>query len=71
MDGNPDGKHKFYYREGNIEQEGKYIVGVKDGDWKYYSPDGALFLIITYKMGEEIKLDNIGLPYPVSTTQAK
>jgi antitoxin component YwqK of YwqJK toxin-antitoxin module len=56
-DGQPDGKHIFYYENGKIREEGKYIFGRKEGDWKYYDEDGMLILTITYKDDMEVKFD--------------
>ena len=42
------GKHKYYYPNGKIKEEGKYSAGLKDGDWKKYNEEGELVLTIFY-----------------------
>ena len=59
IDGNPDGKHKFYYPDGKIKEIGKYSVGRKEEDWEYFNEDGTLFLTITYKGDIEVKFDGV------------
>ncbi|MCC7303719.1 MAG: hypothetical protein IT233_13850 [Bacteroidia bacterium] len=63
VDGNPDGKYKEYTIGGQPLREGKYVMGTKDGDWRYWGYNeetGALeyILTITYKDGKETKWDN-------------
>jgi antitoxin component YwqK of YwqJK toxin-antitoxin module len=69
VDGLPNGKHKYYYENGKTRAEGKYIMGVKDGEWIYMfymnadnqetaEGDPVLlpeYLIITYRVGKEVK----------------
>lgn len=59
FDGQPDGKHTWYYLNGRKKKEGNFANGMRIGDWKYYDKDGALFLIITYRQGVEIKYNNM------------
>ena len=60
IDGLPDGKHRFYWPNGRLRMEGKYIMGSKTGDWIYYNELGEIQLYITYEDGKEIKYD--GMP---------
>lgn len=53
------GKHKYYYPNGRIYWEGKYDAGLKDGDWTKYNEDGTISIQITYKRGEEHKINGI------------
>ncbi len=59
IDGNPDGKHKFYYPNGKLNQEGDYKMGRKEGDWNFYTEDGLKFLTIWFENDEETKFDGI------------
>jgi antitoxin component YwqK of YwqJK toxin-antitoxin module len=59
VDGNPDGKHEYYWPSGKTREKGKYIVGRKECDWEYYNEDGSLQLTITYKDDQEIKFDGV------------
>ncbi len=53
--GEPEGLHVAYYPEGQKMYVGKYVGGMKDGDWKFYDEQGTNFLTITYKNDIEIK----------------
>ncbi len=59
VDGNPDGKHVYYYSNKKTMMEGKYSVGSKEGDWRHYGEDGVLFLTITFQNDKEIKFDGV------------
>ena len=61
IDGEPDGKHKFYYENGKIKREEVYLSGVKTGAWKHYNLLGEVSLIIYYKDGKEYKIDGTKL----------
>lgn len=38
----PQGKQTAYYRNGNMQYEGQYDFGLKDGVWSYFWPTGRL-----------------------------
>lgn len=57
--GFPDGKHKFYHENGKIKEEGRYIMGRKHKIWRTYDETGKILLTITYKNGEEKKIDGM------------
>jgi antitoxin component YwqK of YwqJK toxin-antitoxin module len=59
IDDNPNGEHKWFWPNGKIKKIGKYVMGIKTGDWKTYNENGELFLVITYKNGKEIKYDGV------------
>jgi len=61
----PDGKHIYYWENGNIHDEGIYIMGRKEEDWYKYNSDGTLFLITTYRNGIETKYDGIRIKPPL------
>ena len=54
INGDPEGKHTWYYPNGKIMVLGKYTGGMKQGDWKFYDEMGLLTLTITYDADEEI-----------------
>ncbi len=60
--GRPDGIHTWYYENGKKELEGQYTLGLMEDKWKYYNPDGALFLTITYRDDVEMKYDAVEAP---------
>lgn len=64
IDGNPNGKHLYYWDNGNIKDEINYLMGMKDGEWRKYNYDGTLLLVITYDNGVEIKYDGIKIDEP-------
>ena len=57
LEGTPDGKHKYYNNNGVLIREEYYSYGLKDGKWKWYDANGAEILSITYKDGEEKKVN--------------
>ena len=57
INGIPLGKHRYFYPNGKLKEEGKYDSGMKEGDWKKYNADGQLILTILYKNGIEFKYD--------------
>ena len=60
--GRPDGIHIWYYEDGKKQLEGTYNLGLMEDKWKYYSPNGDLFLTITYRDDVEIKYDAVAAP---------
>lgn len=46
-----DGEFIYYYDNGQKESEGNYIQDKKEGEWKFYKPDGSLHLTCIYKDG--------------------
>lgn len=59
VQGNPDGKHEFYYPDGVLKEEQYYVMGRRDKNWKKYYENGSLFLTITYRNDEEIRINGI------------
>jgi antitoxin component YwqK of YwqJK toxin-antitoxin module len=39
--------------------QGRYIMGLKEGDWKYYNESGDLSLRITFKDGIEVEYNAV------------
>ncbi len=60
-EGEPDGKHKFYYENGKLMREEIYNVGIKSDSWKSYNELGELVLTIFFKEGKEYKIDGTKL----------
>ena len=52
-----DGKHTYYYLNGQIKEQGKYSLGKKEGTWKKYDDEGNLKITLTYRGGTLIKAD--------------
>lgn len=62
LDGDEEGKHTWYFKNGEVKKVGSFISGVKDGVWKYYNSEGQLMITIRYDNGLEIEYDTIRLP---------
>jgi len=56
-DGDPIGKHKIYYNTGVLKEEGSYAGGLKNGDWFYYLETTEREKVITFRNGEEWKVN--------------
>jgi antitoxin component YwqK of YwqJK toxin-antitoxin module len=59
VQGNPNGRHDFYYPDGTLKEEQYYANGRREGNWKKYNEDGSLFLTITYRNDEEVRINGI------------
>ena len=59
VQGHPDGRHVFYYPDGTLKEEQYYVMGRRDKNWKKYYENGALFLTITYRNDDEIRINGI------------
>ena len=59
IDDLPNGKHVYYWNNGNKKDEGTFVMGRKEGDWTKYNEDGSVFLMISYKGGIEKKYDGV------------
>ncbi|MDR1171890.1 MAG: toxin-antitoxin system YwqK family antitoxin [Bacteroidales bacterium] len=59
VQGYPDGRHVFYYPDGTLKEEQYYVMGRRDRNWKKYYENGALFLTVTYKNDDEIRINGI------------
>ena len=61
IDDNPNGEHKWYWPNGKLKKVGRYVMGIKTGEWKTFAETGELFLTITYQNGKELKYDGINI----------
>ena len=59
IQGEPDGRHLLYYPDGTLKEEQYYVMGRRDKNWKKYHENGSLFLTITYRNDEEIRINGI------------
>ena len=55
--GRPHGDHKYYNKRGILVRKEVYSFGIKDGKWRWFDDDGVEYLSITYKDGEEKKVN--------------
>ncbi|MFU8843080.1 MAG: toxin-antitoxin system YwqK family antitoxin, partial [Bacteroidales bacterium] len=59
IEDNPNGRHTWYWSNGNKKTEGQYIMGIKHGEWIKFYPDGSQFISILYENGIETRFDGI------------
>ncbi len=59
IDGNANGKHVYYFTNGNERITGEYIMGNKEGAWTYMFQNEKEPLQIIYNSGNELKIDGI------------
>lgn len=59
VDGNPNGRHTYYWPNGQKRFEGNYIMGKREGDWNFFNEDGNVLVRVRYKQGIEIRYDNV------------
>lgn len=51
------GKHKVFYNSGVLKEIGSYAGGLKNGDWIYYFENTEREKVITFRNGEEWKVN--------------
>jgi len=51
-EGQPKGKHIYYFENGVKKLKGKFLAGEKNGTWKEYNEVGELIEYLNYKRGE-------------------
>lgn len=61
IDGEPNGKHIFYFKNGKKQREEYYAMGTKSGTWKYYNLYGEVTMTLYFKDGKEYKIDGTKL----------
>lgn len=71
VDGEPDGRQRWYWPNGRLRLEGKYALGLEQGDFTYYTEEGDVFMTIRYRDGLEMRVDGgrIPPPYQAGTEQ--
>ncbi len=62
-----EGRHKFYYPDGTLMEERYYSRGLREKNWKKYDELGNLFITITYKRDQEIRINGEKINLPKST----
>jgi len=64
IQGNPEGKLKYYYEDGTLKEEQYYSSGIPDKLWKKYDLEGNVIVAITYKDGEEYRINGVRIEFP-------
>ena len=54
-----EGKHDWFYENGNKFIQGFFIGNEMSGEWFFYDPNNVLFLSIMYENGEEVGFNGI------------
>jgi len=62
IDGLENGKFTSFHINGKVKEQGQYIMGNKDGNWKRYDTEGILITTFSYENGSEIKIDGSRIP---------
>ena len=62
MQGNPDGKHFFYYKTGKLKKECFYVMGMKEKTWKEFDYYGTLVKSLLFKDDKLMKVDGVAVP---------
>lgn len=64
--GNPDGKHQFFYPNGELKEERYYQEGQKVRAWSKYNEKGELIVVVKYRdgilykiNGEKVQFDHL------------
>ena len=64
VNGEPAGKHRWWWPNGELKAEARYSAGLLQGDVNYYDDQGMIYLTVRYKDGKELKLGDVPLPPP-------
>ncbi|MBK7383962.1 MAG: toxin-antitoxin system YwqK family antitoxin [Flavobacteriales bacterium] len=64
VDGEPNGKHRWYWPNGQLKLEGRYAMGLEQGDFTHHAIDGAITLVIKFRDGAEVRIDGGRVPPP-------
>ncbi len=59
LNGEPDGRHTWYYATGKIWATGKYAGGMRQGEWRFFDEYGVVSLTIHYEADEETSWNGI------------
>jgi antitoxin component YwqK of YwqJK toxin-antitoxin module len=64
INGEPDGKHKWYWPNGQLKLEGRFSMGLQQGDFIHYDEAGNIVLTIKFRDGAEMRIDGEKVPPP-------
>ncbi len=64
VNGEPTGKHKWYWPNGQLRMEGRYVAGLEQGDFTSFSEEGNPVLVVKFRDGVEVRLDGEKIPPP-------
>ena len=61
VQGNENGKHLYYHKNGKLKEVRYYYFGRKVKNWEYYDYYGTLIKILTFKNNKLVKIDGISV----------
>lgn len=64
INGDPNGKHRWYWPNGQLKTEGRFSAGLEQGDFTYYNEQGTPTLVIKFRDGAEVRIDGERVPPP-------
>lgn len=64
ISGEPDGKHRWYWPNGQVKLEGRFSMGLQQGDFVYFDDQGNILLTIKFRDGVEVRIDGEKVPPP-------
>ena len=59
IQGNPDGKHEYFFPDGTIKEEQYYSEGERVRSWSKYNEKGELIIVVQYKDGIPYKINGV------------
>lgn len=63
INGNPEGRHKYYYENGEMKEEQIWDMGERIGTWRKFNYLGEPIISITYRNGEEYLINGVKVRY--------
>jgi len=64
VNGEPDGRHRWYWPDGGLMLQGTYSMGLKQGDFTWFDVNGQPTITIRYKDDHEMRIDGEKVPPP-------
>jgi len=59
--GNANGKHIYYYKNGKLKEVQYYNFGIKEKNWEFYDYYGTLIKILTFEKDILTKIDGVSV----------
>lgn len=64
IQGNPEGKHMYFYPDKKVKEEQHFVNGIPDKHWKKFDEEGNLIVTITYEKGKEYRINGVKIDLP-------
>ncbi|MDY6800418.1 MAG: hypothetical protein SVU94_04255 [Bacteroidota bacterium] len=69
LQGSRDGKHVYYFPNGNIKEIQYYETGQKEKSWSKYDDNGELLLVVQYKQDKIHKINGVKIDFTNNNEQ--